>query len=87
MKDKTDMRIICLMCKTELTDREMASGFGVCDSCRLYYFPEKKIYYRADGQPGPEIIVGCDRPQAPKRLAKIKTPPLWIPMTGCFDLY
>ena len=84
--DSCQGRYVCLLCGEELSRLEVEAGFAVCDSCRGYYFPERRIYYRPDGLSGPAVVIKCVR-KKPRRLARIETPDLWIPMGGCFDFF
>ena len=71
------MKHICLLCRTELLDREVEAGYAVCSSCRGYYFPERRIYYRLDNQTGPDVVITCQQ-QLPKRLARMADIDTWI---------
>ena len=81
---KASIKYICLMCKVELTVADVRAGFAVCESCRGYYFPERRVYHWPYGESGPAIVIRCER-RKPQRLAIIDAPELWISKAGNSD--
>ncbi len=76
---------MCMMCGVELGELEERGDKAVCESCEGYYFPEPHVYFRGDDELGPEVIIRCIR-KKPRRLARVKTPELWVPKTGHLPL-
>jgi len=72
---------ICIMCGVEMGQLDERGGKAVCESCEGYYFPERRVYCRRDDELGPEVIIKCVR-KKPRRLARVKTPELWVPKAG-----
>ena len=76
---------VCLMCGVRLSKVEEAAGLAVCGSCEGYYFPERLVYYVPEGEGRPAVFIRCVR-KKPRRLAKVKTPELWISRAGYINL-
>ena len=74
-----------MLCGVEIGELGERGDKAVCGSCEGYYFPERRIHFKRDDELGPEVIIRCVR-KKPRRLARIKTPELWVPKAGHLPL-